>query len=244
MPIRASKSHAAKWSPARFVHELLHRRHGAAQHGAIRWARFYDVVVQVVTLGRARRLRSTTLDHAGVFPGARLLDVGCGTGTLTLEAKRRCGAEGSVHGLDVSPQMIARARAKAVDAGLDVTLEVASADALPLADESCDIVLCSLALHHLRRNQRRKAVAEMQRVLAPGGCLVIVELSPERGLLAVVSPVAFLHRGSGDIAAEAEALLADVGFRDVDAGDVGVRNLRFVRGVKARAAADIGTHGV
>ena len=163
-----------------------------------------------------------------------MLDVGCGTGTLTLEAKRRCGAEGRVHGLDVSPQMIARARAKAVDAGLDVTLQVASADSLPLADESCDIVLCSLALHHLRRNRRKTAISEMERVLAPGGRLVIVELSPERGLLAVVNPVAFLHRGSGDIAAEAEALLVDVGLRDVVAGDVGVRNLRFVRGIKAQ----------
>jgi ubiquinone/menaquinone biosynthesis C-methylase UbiE len=234
MPIRASHSQAAKRSPARFVHELLHGTHGAAQHGAISWARFYDVVVQVVTLGRARRLWRTTLDHAGVFPGARLLDVGCGTGTLAIEAKRRCGAEGKVHGVDVAPQMIARARAKAAEAGLDVTLEVASADSLPLADASCDIVLCSLALHHLRRSQWRTAVAEMERVLAPGGRLVIVDLSPERGVRAVLNPVGFLHRGSGDIAAEAEALLVDVGFRDVVAGDAGVRNLRFVRGIKAQ----------
>jgi ubiquinone/menaquinone biosynthesis C-methylase UbiE len=242
MPIHASDSQAAKRSPARFIHELLHGRHGRSRHGAIRWARSYDVVVQVVTLGRARRLRSTTLDHAGVFAGARLLDVGCGTGTLTLEAKRRCGGEGRVHGLDVSPQMIARARAKAADAGLDVTLEVASADALPFADESCDIVLCSLALHHLRRSQRRTAIAEMARVLAPGGRLVIVELSRESGLLAALNPVAFLHRGSGDVAAEAEVLLAEVGFRDVDGGEVGVRNLRFVRGVKASPPADTADH--
>ena len=236
MPSRTPHSHAAKWSPARFIHARLHRSDGASQQGAIRWARLYDSVVQVVTLGRERRLRSTTLDRAGAFPGARVLDVGCGTGTLTLEAKRRCGTEGRVHGIDVSAHMIARARAKAKAAGLDVTLEVASADSLPFADASCDIVICSLALHHLRRNQRRTAVAEMHRVLAPGGRVVIVDLSPQTGLVAALSPIAFLHRGSGDIAAEAEALLADVGFGDVEVGAVGVRNLRFAYGVRGTAA--------
>jgi ubiquinone/menaquinone biosynthesis C-methylase UbiE len=226
----------ATWSPARLLHGLLHRRDGAGQQGAIRWARLYDAVVQVVTLGRARRLRNSTLDHAGVFQGARVLDVGCGTGTLTLEARRRAGAEGSVVGIDVSPQMIARARAKAEEAGLDVTLEVASAESLPLADASCDIVLCSLALHHLRRNQRRTAVEEMHRVLAPGGRVVIVDLSPERSLVSALNPIAFLHRGSGDIAAEARALITEAGFRDVVVGQIGVRNLRCVRGTSPDAA--------
>lgn len=237
MPNPPSGRQSPKRSPGRFIHELLHRSHGAAGDGAIRWARFYDIVVEVVALGRARRVRSTTLDHAGVAPGGRVLDVGCGTGTLTLEAKRLTGPQGSVHGVDVSAEMIARARAKAAQAGLAVTFEVASADALPVADASCDIVLCSLALHHLRRNQRRTAVAEMERVLVPGGRLVIVDLSPERGLRAAMNPIGFLHRGSGDIAGEAAALLADLGFRDVDSGDVGVRNLRFVRGIKASGAA-------
>lgn len=240
MPIHTRDNRTTKRSPGRFIHALLHRRHGAARDGAIRWARLYDAVVQVVTLGGARRVRSTTLDRAGVVPGARVLDVGCGTGTLTLEAKRRCGADARVHGLDVSVEMIARARAKAVEAGLDVALDVASAEALPVADGSCDVVLCSLALHHLRRSQRRTAVAEMLRVLAPGGRLVVVELSPQKGVRALLHPLAFLHRGSGDMAAEVEVLLADVGFRDVDAGDVGVRNLRFVRGIKGSAAAQIG----
>jgi ubiquinone/menaquinone biosynthesis C-methylase UbiE len=226
----------AKSSAGRFIHRLLHGSDGAGQRGAIRWARLYDAAVQIVTLGRAQRLRNATLDHAGVFPAARVLDVGCGTATLTLEAKRRSGTEGSVVGIDVSPQMIARARAKAEEAGLDVTLEVASAESLPLADGSCDIVLCSLALHHLPRNQRRPAVAEMRRVLVPGGRVVIVDLSPETSRLAALNPIAFLHRGSGDIAAEAEALIREAGFRDVDAGQVGVRNLRYVRGTRPDTA--------
>jgi ubiquinone/menaquinone biosynthesis C-methylase UbiE len=234
MPIRAH-SHGARRSLAQFIHGRLHRSHFAGRQGAIRWARIYDAVVQVVTLGRERRLRSTTLDRAGIFPGARVLDVGCGTGTLTLEAKRRCGTEGRVHGIDVSFQMIARARTKAKEAGLTVALEIASADALPLADASCDIVICSLALHHVRRNQRRTAVVEMHRVLAPGGRVVIVDLSPQAGLVAALNPIAFLHRGSGDIAAEAEALLADVGFGDVEVGEVGVRSLRFAYGVRGTA---------
>lgn len=234
MSIPSSPRPKGKWSLAGFLHGLHHRGGGSAHgRGVIRWARGYDALVQVVTLGGERRLREGTLDRAGVFPGARVLDVGCGTGTLTLEAKRRAGAEGKVSGLDASPEMIARARAKAAEAGLAVELEVASAESLPFADGSFDVVLCSLALHHLHGDRRSAAVAEMHRVLVPGGRLLIVEIAPEAGLLAALHPLALLHRHGGDIVREAEALLAGAGFRDLGSGGVGVRNLRFVRGTKA-----------
>jgi hypothetical protein len=76
----------------------------------------------------------------------------------------------------------------------------------------------------------------MHRVLVPGGRVVIIDLSPETSLVAALNPIAFLHRGSGDIAAEAEALITEAGFRDVDAGRVGVRNLRYVRGTRPDAS--------
>src|SRR5437016_3532977 len=78
----------------------------------IHWARRYDALVWLLTFGRERGFRERTLDLAMLRPGDAVLDVGCGTGLLAIVAKRRVGAQGAVHGIDASPEMIARARAK------------------------------------------------------------------------------------------------------------------------------------
>src|SRR5215813_14098526 len=78
-----------------------------------RTARFYDLMAWVVMLGRERVFREKVLDLARVKPGESVLDVGCGTGTLAIAAKRRVGPTGMVYGLDASPEMIARAGRKA-----------------------------------------------------------------------------------------------------------------------------------
>lgn len=211
----------------------------ANSHGAlIRWVGLYDALVQVVTLGGERRLRCATLDQAGISPGGRVLDVGCGTGSLTREAKRRAGPGGTVAGVDASPEMIGQARRKAEGAGLRMELAIASATSLPFIDASFDVVLCSLALHHLRRQHRGEAVREMHRVLAPGGRLLILELAPDSGWRAALNPIALLHRRSGDIAAEAEALLTAEGFAGVSSGRIGVRNLKYVLGTRPVAGGD------
>ncbi|RPI24460.1 MAG: hypothetical protein EHM70_21270, partial [Chloroflexota bacterium] len=84
------------------LHQHLHG-HAAEQpaaetahtHGlTIGWAKHYDLVVGLLSLGRERRLREATLDLAQVQPGDHVLDVGCGTGSLTLYAKKRTGASG------------------------------------------------------------------------------------------------------------------------------------------------------
>jgi ubiquinone/menaquinone biosynthesis C-methylase UbiE len=213
------------------VTEPSHRKvHGAG--GVLHRAALYDVLVQIVTLGRERRLRTATLDRAGVASGSRVLDVGCGTGTLTLEAKRRAGPMGTVRGLDASPEMIARAKSKATKARLEVGFELASATALPVADESYDVVLCSLALHHLPRAARAAAVGEMYRALAAGGRLVIVEFARAVGWRAALNPIALVHRRGGDMAREAEGLLRDAGFVELRSDRLHVGNLKFVVGTK------------
>jgi ribosomal protein L11 methylase PrmA len=138
---------------------------GATLHSA----RFYDWLAAAYTFGREARMRERTLDIAGVVAGEAVLDVGCGTGTLALAAKRRVGASGSVRGIDASEEMIDRARAKSARCGLPVTFEVAAAQSLPFADAAFDVVLCSLAVHHLPEDARVGALAEMRRVLKPEG---------------------------------------------------------------------------
>ena len=205
--------------------------------GVIHWARFYDALVLVVTLGREGRLRNVTLDRAGIIPGARVLDVGCGTGTLTLAAKRRAGPTGTARGIDASPEMITRAKEKAKKAGLDVEFELASATSLPAANASYDVVLCSLALHHLPRSERAGAVAEMYRVLAAGGRALLVEFSRPSGWRASLNPVALVHRRGGDVAKEVEALLTGAGFQEVTSDRLGVGNLKCVVGTKENRGA-------
>ncbi len=83
----------------------------------IRWASHYDAFTWLVSLGKEPVIREMTLDLAGIAAGDKVLDVGCGTGTLTIAAKARAGASGEVHGIDAAPEMIEVARRKATKQG-------------------------------------------------------------------------------------------------------------------------------
>src|SRR5215510_5101343 len=99
---------------------MLHHSHTHAteappqtQGRLIRWAPYYDLSVNLISLGQARRLRKLTVDLALIKPGDSVLDVGCGTGDVAIPSKIRAGKEGKVYGIDPAPEMIAVARNKA-----------------------------------------------------------------------------------------------------------------------------------
>lgn len=175
------------------AHGQRQRGNDAKPGATLHSPRFYDWLAAVWCFGREGRMRECTLEIAGVGAGDHLLDVCCGTGTLALAAKRRVGATGSVYGIDASEEMIARARAKGARSGSPVTFEIATAQSLPFPEATFDVVVCSLALHHLSEEGRAAAVAEMRRVVKPGGRVRVVEFQKRRGLWAVVHPVALLH---------------------------------------------------
>lgn len=104
-------------------------------------------------------------------PGERVLDVGCGTGIVAREVTARRGATGAVTGIDVSPNMLAVARASAAGAGAAIEWREGAAEDLPFPDDSFDLVLCQFALMFFR--DRPAALAEIYRVLASGGRLVL-----------------------------------------------------------------------
>ena len=134
--------------------------------------RFYDPVVALTT--REHEFKRRLVDQLGPEPGQRILDLGCGTGTLALLVKGR-QPEVAVSGLDADPEMLARAEEKAAEAGADVELSEGRSDAMPYADESFDAVVSTLFFHHLSRPVRDATAAEVLRVLAPGGELHVAD---------------------------------------------------------------------
>lgn len=140
---------------------------------AYRWLTpLYDPIVRWTT--RETAFKAALLEQAGLQPGARVLDLGCGTATLTIAAKQRCpGAH--VTGLDGDPQILARAQAKARAAGVELRFEQALSYAMPFADASFDTALSSLFFHHLGRSAKLASLAEVHRVLKPGGRLHVAD---------------------------------------------------------------------
>jgi ubiquinone/menaquinone biosynthesis C-methylase UbiE len=202
-------------------------------HGkTIRWATLYDTLVSALSFGGEGTFRRDTLALANVSAGERVLDVGCGTGTLALEAKRVVGPTGVVHGVDYGTEMIARARMKAERDGLAVQFDEAKAQSLPFPDASFDVVLCTLMLHHLPASDRALAIAEAHRVLRPGGRLLVVDLGRATGLWAALDPISLVHGRQGlTTTDDAAAIMRATKFRNVQSAPLGARALAYALGV-------------
>ena len=128
--------------------------------------------------GREGRFRAEELRLARVEPGERVLDVGCGTGSLALAAARRVGPAGRVVGVDPSVEMIGRATAKARGKHLPLEFIATAGEALPFPADAFDLVTMSLVLHQLPADALHATMAQVRRVLAPGGRLLAVDLGP------------------------------------------------------------------
>ena len=118
-----------------------------------------------------------TVNLAQVKPGDCVLEVGCGTGTLTLAAKRQAGPSGKAFGIDVIPGMIELSQRKAAQANEDVTFQLGSIDDIPFAENLFDVVMCSFMIFHMSEDTRRKGIAEIYRVLKPKGRLLVLDLA-------------------------------------------------------------------
>lgn len=132
-----------------------------------RWlTQFYDPVTRLAT--RETTFKQALLRQAGIRDQQRILDLGCGTGTLALMAKRAYPAA-DVIGFDADAEALALAAAKAANDRLEVLLDQGLASALPYANDSFDRALSSLFFHHLSFESKKAAIREVLRVLRPGG---------------------------------------------------------------------------
>lgn len=136
----------------------------------------YDPFTRLLGVGS---LHEALVDQAGVQPGQRVLEIGCGTGNLTLAVKRRV-RDAAVTGLDPDPRALARARRKSGRAGLAVRWDRGFSEDLPYGDGSFDRVLSSLMFHHLDADAKRATLREVRRVLTPGGTLHLLDFGGSR----------------------------------------------------------------
>jgi ubiquinone/menaquinone biosynthesis C-methylase UbiE len=192
----------------------------------LHWAAGYDLLAWLLLLGKERAFRERLVRLARLEPGQSVLDIGCGTGSLAIAAKRRLGPSGKMQGIDASVEMIGRARKKAGKAGVDVTFTKGVVEALPFPDADFDTVLSTLMLHHLPHAARQQCAREMRRVLKPGGRVLAVDFGgATRNRKSFVER--FHRHGRVDLH-DIVKLLSDAGLQIVESGAVGVRDLNFV----------------
>jgi ubiquinone/menaquinone biosynthesis C-methylase UbiE len=144
----------------------------------------YDLMTKLVGADQARR---GLLDQAQIRSGHRVLDVGCGTGSLTIQLKR-LNPETDVVGLDPDPKALALAKRKAERAAASIQFDQGFGDELPYPDGSFDRVLSSLMFHHVPTDEKGKTLRAVRRVLKHCGEFHMLDFEgPEKGAHGILS---------------------------------------------------------
>ena len=150
---------------------------------------FYDFIQR--WLVRDTRFKSRLIEQAEIQAGQRVLDLGCGTGTLAIMAKQMVPTA-DVAGLDADPQMLNVAKSKATRENVSVQFDQGMTYELPYPDASIDRVLSSLMIHHLKTPDKEITAQEVYRVLKPGGQLHVIDFGKPRTIYGkMLGP--FLH---------------------------------------------------
>jgi len=174
----------------------------------------YDPLMAWVLQERCFKL--PLIAAARIQPEQRVLDLGCGTATLTLLIKQR-HVTAEVVGIDIDADVLTIARDKVRHTGRDIVLQQGSADQLPYAAQSFDCVVSSMMLHHLTSAQKQQTLREVLRVLRPTGRLLLLDFGLPKSRLAAL--LARRFRGFEQLADNLDGKLAgyfmQAGFTDV-----------------------------
>ncbi len=162
--------------------------------------------------GQWRELRQKTANLARIQPGEQVLDVGCGTGTLAIEVARLVGGAGRVIGVDPGTEQLACARSKAARRNLPIDFQIGTIEQLAFSDQTFDVVLSTLMMHHLPDSIKRQGLTEIARVLKPGGRLVIADFKHKKERQ---GRAARFHAG-GSSMQDLATIVADAGFEHLE----------------------------
>lgn len=135
----------------------------------------YDVMNDLMSVGLHRIWKAFTVELANVRPGERVLDVAGGTADLALAFAKRAGRQGEVWLTDINHEMLGVGRDRVVDRGWLLPVAQCDAEKLPFPDNHFDLVTVAFGLRNM--THKEKALAEMQRVLRPGGRVLVLEFS-------------------------------------------------------------------
>jgi len=166
---------------------------------------------------RESTFKPRLVQEARIAPGYRVLDLGCGTATLTILIKQM-HPESEVTGLDIDARILDVARGKIARARLDITLDQGPATALSYPDDSFDRILSSLVFHHLRTDDKVRVAREAFRVLRPGGELHVADFGrPHNPLMAAITLVMRLFEETADnFAGRLPEMFRQAGFGQVE----------------------------
>ncbi len=163
------------------------------------------------------RLKTRLVDQAQIEPGHRVLDLGCGTGTLAILVKQM-SPQSEVVGLDGDPKILDIARGKAERARVGITFDLGMAFELPYADNSFDHVLSSFVFHHLTTENKARSFKEVYRILRPGGKLSVLDLGKPQGAYAVLISLILrrFEETLDNLQGRLPDMIRNVGFHQVD----------------------------
>jgi ubiquinone/menaquinone biosynthesis C-methylase UbiE len=133
---------------------------------------FFDFIQKYIV--RDVRYKTLLIEQANIQPGQKVLDLGCGTGTLAIMAKA-AQPKAEVIGLDADPEMLKMAVDKSAEQKTAVKFDVGFTNELPYPDAAFDRVLSSIMIHHLKTPEKEATAREVFRVLKPGGELHIID---------------------------------------------------------------------
>ena len=145
-----------------------------------RKARWYDTLQR---LNGSSRLYSKIVELSHVSPHSSVLDVGCGTGTVLFHLRKVYGDSLLLMGVDSSVDMIQVAKRKNRQLGANVSFRVVLGEQLPFNNDSFNLVVSSLTMHHLPNELKISVMNEMKRVLKPGGRCLVTDFGPARNIL-------------------------------------------------------------
>ncbi|MET0520074.1 MAG: bifunctional demethylmenaquinone methyltransferase/2-methoxy-6-polyprenyl-1,4-benzoquinol methylase UbiE [Burkholderiaceae bacterium] len=135
----------------------------------------YDVMNDLMSMGMHRAWKAYTVAVANLKPGERVLDIAGGTGDLSRAFARKVGETGMVVHTDINEAMLRQGRNRLLDEGLVLPTNLCDAEKLPYKDSSFDLVSVAFGLRNM--THKDQALAEMCRVLKPGGRLLVLEFS-------------------------------------------------------------------